>query len=190
MVSCRPNTVRLPPPRPLAPRLHGPAGRAAGAFIAVIGNQPQLDPGVCLLHRHLERNRPHALRAALLAAQRQKHHPLHAAVGTGLHREAKHQPLRDIDAERQAELLRLRLLPPQRPRRRIIGGAAIETHRHLLDQEHEMMAVIHHPQPRVLTAFRNPLQPLTHRTHRLGSRPTSYRRPSHRPQGPARRALH
>jgi hypothetical protein len=44
--------------------------------------------------------------------------------------------------------------------RRLVGEAAVEAHWYLVDQENEMMAVVHHPQPIVLTRVGDPFQPL------------------------------
>jgi len=96
---------------------------------------------------------------SLITAQRQENDSLHRARGVGLNGEPKDQAS-GLIAERQPELLRLRFLPAECARCRFIGRAAIEADRYLIDQENEMVAVIHDAQPRVCAGFGDTLQPL------------------------------
>ena len=61
-----------------------------------------------------------------------------------LDRQAEHEPVRDVVAQCQAKLAGFDLLPAERARGRVIGWTAVEAHRHVLDQEDEMVAVVQH----------------------------------------------
>ena len=139
----------------------------------VVLNKPQLHTRSAVLRHDIEGHGPHALRMALLAPQSQEHHSLDVAGDPGLDRQPEHQALCRVDPQSQAELLGLGFLPPQRSRRRLLGEASIEADGHLVDQEDEMVAVIHDPEPRVIARRSNPLQSLlAERIRTASDRPT------------------
>ena len=100
--------------------------------MALIGHEAELhrrtggDPD-----RQLQGHGPEAL-DPILAAQREEDHPLDPAGLAGLDRQPEGQALGGRLAQRQGQLLDLHLLPPQRALGRLVGGAAVEAHRHAL----------------------------------------------------------
>jgi len=83
-----------------------------------------------------------------------------AAYHVRLHRQAEHQAVRHVAAERQAHLLGLGFVAAQGADRGVLGQPAVEADRHLLDQEDEMVALVHNAEPGVLTILGHPLQAL------------------------------
>ncbi len=117
--------------------------------VAVIFNQAELDAGPVVLCGHFERNLPGTLRIPLIAPQSEEDDPFNIARHTRLDSKPKDQSVRLIDPQSQTELLRLRFLTPQRTHRRFLRKSSIKADGHLLDEEHEMVAVVHNGQPLV-----------------------------------------
>jgi hypothetical protein len=126
----------------------------------IINEQAQLNRGHPRNRWRFKGNRPNALGISPFPAQRQKHDTLHSALSVRFYGKPKRQPFCRIIAECQAQLPGLRLLPAQGPGGRVIGQAAVEPNRNLIDQEDEMMAVIQHGQPGMATSLGHTLQSL------------------------------
>ena len=68
-----------------------------------------------------------------LAAQGEEHHTVHAVGPPCLQGQTENQPVRQVLAECQIELLRLVVLAAQGTRRGLVCGAAEDVHRHVLE---------------------------------------------------------
>ncbi len=121
-------------------------------FISIVGDQPELDAGFALSGRQGERDRPDALgrsssprRAKDLCV---RHHPAHwSRQPAGIPNRLRHHcPTPGRVAALQ---------PPAggacEPSDRLPGRD--RTMRHLVDQEDEMVGIVHDVQPRVRTGF-------------------------------------
>ena len=117
--------------------------------MTLVCDEAELDRWLASLDWSVERNRPGALRATFLAAKREEDDSLNGTCDARFDRETEYQAIRLVRAERQAELMSLRLLPPQRSDGRLLCEPAVEAHRHLFDEEDEVMAVVQHLQPRM-----------------------------------------
>jgi hypothetical protein len=128
--------------------------------VAVIFNQTELDAGLVVLRGHLERNLPRTLRITLIAPQSEEDDAFNIARHACLDSKPEDQAVRLIDPQSQTELLRFRFLAPKRPDSRFFGKSSIKADGHLLDEEYEMMAVVHDGQPLVHTRSSRPFEAL------------------------------
>jgi hypothetical protein len=117
--------------------------------VAIIFNQAELDAGLVVLCGHFQPNLPGTLRITLIAPQSEEDDPFNIAGHACLDSKPKDQTVRLIDPQSQTELLRLRFLAPKRPDCRFLGKSSIKADGHLLDEEYEMVAVVHNGQPLV-----------------------------------------
>lgn len=111
--------------------------------------------------RHSERDRPHAFRMSLVAAKRKEHHPLDAARVAGFHGDPEYEGAPIHRSERELKLLGFQLVPAKNARGRLAGRTSIKSDRHLVDQEHELKAILDDAQPRVFPRHCDPPQSVT-----------------------------
>jgi hypothetical protein len=128
--------------------------------VPVIRDQSQLDAGLVVLCGYLERNLPGTLRVTRIASQSEEDDTFNIARYAGLDSKPEDQAVRLIDSQGQTKLLRLRFLTPKRPHCRFLGESSVKSDGHILDEEYEMVAVVHDGQPRVHARGGRPFEAL------------------------------
>ena len=123
-------------------------------FISIVGDQPELHAGFCPERpagssgTGQTHSRPTLPRRAG-ARKTTRSTPPCALVSTAT-RNTKPSPT-SLPNARESCWRDSALLPAERANRRIVCQAAIEPHRHLVDQEDEMVGIVHDVQPGVRT---------------------------------------
>jgi hypothetical protein len=108
----------------------------------------------------LEWHGPEAFHLTILASKCQEHDAVDTSAGGCFDRQAEYQPLGLLLPERHGNLLGSYDIPAQGSGGRIICQTAEEPHRHVLDQEDKVVALVEHGQPIVGPTLRDALMPL------------------------------